>query len=65
MSVDGNEVRSNNGQSAAFFHQAFPQAQIFSIDPVATVYQELLTRSRAWHRVRCLNMAIASRPSGG
>lgn len=55
------DVGANVGQSALDFSQAFPEATIWSFEPFAEPYRELL-KATAGRRVRCFQLALGAEP---
>jgi FkbM family methyltransferase len=55
------DVGANEGQTAEHYVRAFPCAQIYSFEPVATTYKSLTERVSGWPRVRTFQLALADR----
>lgn len=55
------DVGANVGQSALDFSRAFPEATIWSFEPFAEPYRELV-RATSGRRVRCFQLALGAEP---
>jgi FkbM family methyltransferase len=53
------DVGANDGQTTEHYVRAFPCAQIYSFEPVATTYNSLVERASRWSRVRTFQLAFA------
>ena len=56
------DVGANVGQSAIAFATAFPNAAIYSFEPIANTYQELVARTLALPKVRTFRLAFGQTP---
>jgi FkbM family methyltransferase len=54
------DVGANTGQSALAFRRLFPQAHIYSIEPVAAIFAELQRNIRHLDRADCFNLALGA-----
>jgi FkbM family methyltransferase len=52
------DVGANVGQSALSYLREFPQAEIFSFEPVAATFQELVAATRQFPRVHPYNLGM-------
>src|SRR5687768_1091411 len=55
------DVGANVGQSTRRYRLAFPDAQIFSFEPVPTTYETLTANLKGDPMVRCENVALSDR----
>jgi FkbM family methyltransferase len=56
------DVGANVGQSALNYLRQFPQAKIYSFEPVAATYQELVASTRQFPRISTHNLGMAREP---
>lgn len=56
------DVGANIGQSAITYARQFPQAEIYSFEPVAATYQQLLAATRALPRVHPYRLGMGREP---
>jgi FkbM family methyltransferase len=56
------DVGANVGQSATKYLQEFPQAEIYSFEPVADTYQKLVAATRQFSRVKPYNLGMGREP---
>jgi FkbM family methyltransferase len=56
------DVGANVGQSARRFVQAFPEAQIYSFEPVPSTFEVLAHSTRNLGRVKAFNLALGDAP---
>jgi FkbM family methyltransferase len=54
------DVGANVGQSALSYLREFPRAEIFSFEPVAATYRELVATTRQFPRVHPYNLGMGS-----
>ena len=54
------DVGANIGQTAAEFANAWPKATVYSFEPVADTFAQLLTNTKPFRNVKCFNCAIGS-----
>ena len=56
------DVGANVGQSALNYLRQFPQAEIYSFEPVAATYRELVATTRPFRRVHPYNLGMGREP---
>jgi FkbM family methyltransferase len=56
------DVGANIGQSAVNYLHQFPQAEIYSFEPVAATYQKLVAATRRFSRVHPYNFGMGRKP---
>jgi len=56
------DVGANVGQSALSYVREFPRAEIFSFEPVAATFQELVTATRQFPRVHPYKLGMGREP---
>jgi FkbM family methyltransferase len=54
------DVGANIGQSALYFHQAFPGSIIYSFEPVSTTFKKLTDNTRPYPSIKPIRSAIGS-----
>ena len=54
------DVGANTGQTATEIATAFPQAQVYSFEPIAGTYQQLLANTAAMPQVHCTHAALGA-----
>ena len=54
------DVGANTGQSASALCRIFPRADIYSIEPVAAVFDQLQRNTRHLARAQCFNVAFGA-----
>lgn len=52
------DVGANVGQSALTYLGEFPRAEIYSFEPVGTTYQELVAKTRQFHRIHPYHLGM-------
>jgi len=55
------DVGANRGQTARYFSNAFPSAEIFSCEPVSSTYALLVKNTAELGRVKTFNLALGSK----
>lgn len=56
------DVGANQGQSALRFHRAFPQARVFSFEPVSGTFQRLAENTRGCPNIHISKIALGAQP---
>jgi len=56
------DVGANTGQSAVNYLHQFPQAEIYSFEPVAATYQKLVAETKQFTRVHPYNLGMGREP---
>lgn len=56
------DVGANIGQSALSYLREFPQAQIYSFEPVAATYRELAAAAKPFPRIHAYNLGMGRQP---
>lgn len=56
------DVGANIGQTAEDFSQQFPEADIYSFEPVKGIFEDLKHNTKHLDRVRCFNFGLGSQP---
>lgn len=56
------DVGANTGQTANYLKQYFPKARIFCLEPIESVFNELLNNTSRFVDVQCLRLALTSMP---
>jgi FkbM family methyltransferase len=59
------DVGGNVGQTVAALRASFPASEIWTFEPVATAYRELVERTRTLENVHCFNVALGSSDGRG
>jgi FkbM family methyltransferase len=54
------DVGANEGQSALPFARAFPEARVYSFEPVASTFQILKERTAKVPRIECFDIALGA-----
>jgi FkbM family methyltransferase len=54
------DVGANKGQSALPFARAFPEARVYSFEPVASTFQILKQRTAKVSRIQCFDLALGA-----
>lgn len=55
------DVGANIGQTARYLAPWFPQATIYSFEPVSSTYNQLIENTKHIHSIQCFNHAFGSR----
>ena len=56
------DVGANNGKSALTYLREFPRAEIYSFEPVASTYRQLVASTQAFSRVHAYNLGLGREP---
>ncbi|MFA6540364.1 MAG: FkbM family methyltransferase [Bacteroidota bacterium] len=54
------DIGANNGQFADFIHQVMPGVSIYSFEPLAMPFEQLVELSKTIHTLHCFNYAIGA-----
>lgn len=52
------DIGANTGQAALVFRKAFPDAQIYSFEPLPDCYQELQLNMKQFSKIKLFNLAL-------
>jgi FkbM family methyltransferase len=56
------DVGANIGQSCKVYSEQFPNATIYSIEPVSSTFQKLVKNTSNLERIMCFNFALGNEP---